>query len=54
MSDTDTPTLYVSVDSGNSWRNIMAGTNLPSRVITDIAFDPWIPTTIYVALPAFG
>jgi photosystem II stability/assembly factor-like uncharacterized protein len=45
--------IFRSIDSGVNW-NVMSGSGLPTANATDVAIDPTVPTTVYVAFWAGG
>jgi photosystem II stability/assembly factor-like uncharacterized protein len=50
---TTTGDLRLTTDGGNTWVDIDAGSTVPNRYVTDLAFHPTAPNILYVTLSGF-
>jgi hypothetical protein len=46
-------TLSITPNGGSSWINLDSNNSVPDRYVTDLAFDPRDPNTLYVTLSGF-
>jgi photosystem II stability/assembly factor-like uncharacterized protein len=45
--------LQITVDGGDTWRDVDPAHTVPDRAVTALAFDPTNPSVLYVALSGF-